>query len=172
MKTMKTAYFFGNKISEYGLENGYVDYTTLAKSFDAVLNNDIMSKIGLEYFELVNGNNEYFEFNGNTYTYDKITEIYEELEDELNEINDNETEHIEELEEKLNDLRTIMDDPHYKDIYQYYIISDAGLQILQEYTDEIVYRSEEYDLNIWCVTHYGTGWSYVLTDIKIEAEEE
>lgn len=124
MKTMKTAYFFGNKISEYGLENGYVDYATLAKSFDAVLNNDIMAKIGYENFELVNGSD------------------YNEETDE------------------------------YTEIYQYYIISDAGLQILQEYTDEIVYRSEEYDLNIWCVTHYGTSWDYVLTDIKIEAEEE
>lgn len=124
MKTMKTAYFFGNKISEYGLENGYVDYATLAKSFDAVLNNDIMAKIGYENFELINGSD-----------YDEETDEYTE-------------------------------------IYQYYIISDAGLQILQEYTDEIVYRSEDYDLNIWCVTHYGTGWTHVLTNIEINPEEE
>ena len=124
MKTMKTAYFFGNKVSDYGLENGYVDYSTLAKSFDAVLNNDIMAKIGFENFELVNGSD------------------YNEEEDE------------------------------YEEIFQYYIISDAGLQILQDYTDEIVYRSEDYDLNIWCVTHYGTSWTHVLTDIKIETEAE
>lgn len=36
-------YYYGNPISEYGLENGYVDYATLSKCFDAVLNNDIMS---------------------------------------------------------------------------------------------------------------------------------
>lgn len=36
-------YYYGNAISEYGLENGRVDYATLAKAFDAVLNNDIMS---------------------------------------------------------------------------------------------------------------------------------
>lgn len=36
-------YYYGNPISEYGLENGYVDYATLAKCFDSVLNNDIMS---------------------------------------------------------------------------------------------------------------------------------
>lgn len=124
MKTMKTAYFFGNKVSDYGLENGYVDYSTLAKSFDAVLNNDIIAKIGFENFELVNGS---------------------DYNDETDE---------------------------YKEIYQYYIISDSGLQILQDYTDEIVYRSEDYDLNIWCVTHYGTSWTHVLTNIKIELEEE
>lgn len=36
-------YYYGNTISEYGLQNGRVDYRTLAKCFDAVLNNDIMS---------------------------------------------------------------------------------------------------------------------------------
>ena len=30
-------YFYGNEISEYGQEHGYVDYATLAKAFDAVL---------------------------------------------------------------------------------------------------------------------------------------
>lgn len=36
-------YYYGNAISAYGMKNGYVDYATLAKCFDAVLNNDIMS---------------------------------------------------------------------------------------------------------------------------------
>ena len=37
-------HFYGNEISEYGQEHGYVDYATLAKAFDGVLNNDIMQK--------------------------------------------------------------------------------------------------------------------------------
>lgn len=40
---MEQKYYYGNPISEYGLDNGYVDYATLAKAFDAVLNNDIMN---------------------------------------------------------------------------------------------------------------------------------
>ena len=36
-------YYYGNAISDYGMEHGYVDYATLAKCFDSVLNNDIMS---------------------------------------------------------------------------------------------------------------------------------
>lgn len=36
-------YYYGNAISKYGLENERVDYATLAKCFNAVLNNDIMS---------------------------------------------------------------------------------------------------------------------------------
>lgn len=44
MRSIKTNYFYGNKVSEYGQENGFVDYATLAKAFDAVLNNDIISE--------------------------------------------------------------------------------------------------------------------------------
>lgn len=36
-------YYYGNSISEYGMQNGRVDYAALSKCFDAVLNNDIMS---------------------------------------------------------------------------------------------------------------------------------
>lgn len=57
----KSPYFYGNKVSDYGLKNGYVDYATLAKSFDAVLVNDITklfhTDINGEYSEaeIVNG---------------------------------------------------------------------------------------------------------------------
>ena len=43
MLSIKSKYFYGNKVSDYGLENGYVDYETLAKSFQCVLNNDIIA---------------------------------------------------------------------------------------------------------------------------------
>lgn len=36
-------YYYGEAISDYGIEHGYVDYATLSKCFDAVLNNDIMN---------------------------------------------------------------------------------------------------------------------------------
>ena len=42
---MEKKYFYGNEISQYGLENGYVDFATLAKSFDAVLCNNISSRL-------------------------------------------------------------------------------------------------------------------------------
>ena len=35
-------YFFGNEASDYAKEKGYLDYATLAKAFDAALNNNIM----------------------------------------------------------------------------------------------------------------------------------
>ena len=71
---------------------------------------------------------------------------------------------IDEIEEDLNSLYYT----HYKDIYQYYIISDNGAELLKDWTDEIVFYNEELDMYVWGVTHWGTGWDYVLTDIKIE----
>ena len=113
--------FYGHKISEYGLQNGYIDYATLAKAFDAVLNNDIISKTQeIGYWECVNGSE-----------YDEETETY-------------------------------------YDIFQYYIISESGYEILQQFTDEIIFYNEELDMYVWGVTHYGTSWDYVLTDIAIE----
>lgn len=59
-------------------------------------------------------------------------------------------------------------DREYIDIYQEYIVSDRGAEFLQEYTDEIVYYNSELDMYLWGITHYGTAWSHVLTNIKIE----
>lgn len=54
-----------------------------------------------------------------------------------------------------------------RDIYQYYIISYEGYQMLDYYTNENVYYNEELDMFIWGIDHYGTGWDHVLTDIEI-----
>lgn len=112
-------YFLGNKISNYGIENGYVDYATLAKSFDCVLNNKIFEKV--EDFDLISG----------SFYYDD-------------------------------------DEEEMKDVYQWYIIDRYGADILERYTDEIVFYSCDLDLYLWGVTHFGTGWDCVLTDIKID----
>ena len=53
------------------------------------------------------------------------------------------------------------------EVYQYYIISDGGARILKDLTDEIVYYHEDLDMYLWGITHYGTSWDYVLTDIKL-----
>lgn len=59
------------------------------------------------------------------------------------------------------------DDEEYQEIFQYFIIDFNGAEILQE-ADEIVFYNEELDLYVWGVTHYGTSWDYVSTNIKIE----
>lgn len=115
---------YGVKVSDYGLENGYLDYYTLSKIVgDSVLNNEIFMYVGYENWELENG-----------------------------------------LEED--------EDGYFQEVYQYYIISDSGARFLREYTDEIVYYNESLDLYLWGITHFGTSWDYVLSDIKLVGDGE
>lgn len=61
------------------------------------------------------------------------------------------------------------EEDYYYEIYQYYIITDFGAQFLMDYTNEIVYYNEALDTYVWGITHFGTSWDYVLTDIKLDA---
>ena len=56
----------------------------------------------------------------------------------------------------------------FQEVFQYFIISDTGYEILSSYTDEIVWYNETLDMYVWGVTHFGTSWDYVLTDIRID----
>lgn len=103
---------YGVKVSEYGLENGYLDYQTLAQIVgDCVLNNTVRAET-LEDWELVNGDFD-------------------------------------------------------QEVYQDYIISEYGYRFLVDHTDELVFYDERLDIYIWGITHYGTAWSHVLTDIEL-----
>lgn len=108
-------YFCGNEISTYGQENGFLDYATFAKVFDAVLNNNIIGMF--DGWQLVNGCD------------------YDEENDE------------------------------YTEVFQWFIVSDNGARMIQDYTDEILYYHEELDIYLWGVTHCGTSWEHVLMDI-------
>ena len=144
--TLKSVYFYGNKVSEYGIKNGYVDYATLAKAFDAVLNNNIMEQTAdLGYWEQVSG----------------MIDNSEEQDEET-------SEKIRELEEQIEELEREQDEPG--EVYQWYIVSDPGSRILEE-AGEIVYYNETLDMYLWGVTHWGTSWDYVLTNIAIDCEE-
>ena len=57
------------------------------------------------------------------------------------------------------------DDDEEREIFQWFIVSDSGAQMIQDYTDEILYYHEELDIYLWGVTHWGTSWDYVLMDI-------
>lgn len=175
---MDKKYFYGNEISDYGVEHNRVDYRTLAKSFDAVLCNDI-TKL---FYSTVNG--EYTEpeqvngFIDNSEEIEQLEEEIDKLEQQLDEMDSkfdyNEDDYstiekeIEKLKEKIEELEEEQDE--IPEIFQYYIISDSGYNILKYHTNEIVYYIESLDLYIWGVTHYGTSWDYVLTNIKIEEE--
>lgn len=159
---MEQKYYYGNPISEYGLQNGRVDYATLAKCFDAVLNNDIMSlTCNIGYWEQVSG------------TVDNQEEIeeLEEKRDELEEENENSQSQIieneiNEINEQIEELENEQDEG--QEVFQWFIVDDWGARLLQKETNEIVYYNETLDMYLWGVTHYGTSWDYVLTSIKID----
>ena len=163
----KSPYFYGNKISDYGLENGYVDYATLSKAFDAVLVNDI-TKL---FFADINGEfNEPEQVNGFVDNSDEIDELNNRISElMLENDDDSKTAEIDELQERIDELEQEQD--NNPEIFQYFIISDNGAEILQELTNEIVYYLPVLDCYVWGVTHWGTGWDYVLTDIPIEIEQ-
>lgn len=47
---------YGEQVSDYGIENGYLDYSTLSKIVgDSILNNSIFEKAGYENWALENG---------------------------------------------------------------------------------------------------------------------
>ena len=103
---------WGIKVSKHGLENGYLDYQTLAEMIGAgILNNTVRSET-LSDWDIVNG-----------------------------------------------DFTSA--------IFQDYIISELGATILYDLTDELVFYNEKLDLYIWAIDHFGTGWDYVLTDVKL-----
>lgn len=158
---MEKKYYYGNPISEYGLQNGRVDYGTLAKAFDAVLNNDIMNlTYDIGYWEQVSGiidNSEEIEE-----LEEKRDELEEENESSPSQILENE---INEINEQIEELESEQDDEC--EVFQWFIVDDWGARLLQD-IDEVVYYNEKLNMYLWGVTHYGTSWDYVLTSIKID----
>ena len=158
-------YFYGNKVSKYGLENGYVDYRTLAKAFDAVLNNEIIKNTyDVGYWDMESG------FIDNSDEIDELQEKIEELNDLITLDSSKEEDartqaQIDELQEKIEELENETE----PEIMQYYIVSDSGAEILKD-AGEIVFYNDTLDMYVWGVTHWGTSWDYVLTDIKIVKE--
>lgn len=167
--------FCGNEASDYAKENGYLDYATFAKAFDAVLNNDIIHKtMKIGYWE---------QKNDFIYNSDEIKELIEReeelgsiLSDMINEDKEN-TEEYQKIEEEYNNVIEKIEElqeeeENQQEIFQYFIVSDNGAEIIKQYTNDPLFYNEELDIYVWGITHYGTGWNYVLTDVKLNCGEE
>lgn len=167
--------FYGNEASDYAKENGYLDYATFAKAFDAVLNNDIMHKtMEVGYWEQENG------FIDNSDEIKELIEREEELgsilSDMINEDKED-TEEYQKIEEEYNNVIEKIEElqeekENQPEIFQYFIVSDNGAEIIKQYTNDPLFYNEELDIYVWGITHYGTGWNYVLTDVKLNCGEE
>ena len=130
--------------SDYAKEKGFIDYGAIARAIKWDTGGLILANTA--------GTNAMYEaeaVTGDMYTY--------------HDEDGNEVSYEEYLE---NDA---VYDMEFKDFYQYYIVSHRAVDILEEF-DEVVIYDEENDLYFWCVTHLGTGWDYVLTDVEIKGE--
>jgi len=106
------------------------------------------------FYSTVNG--EYIEpeqINGIIDYSDEIEELRDKI-DELMLDNDDDqyTDYIDALQDKINELEE-MQEPD--EIFQYYVISGNGAEILQEFTNDPVYYIDMLDMYIWGVTHWG-----------------
>ena len=175
MKNNKLAgtWFCGNEASDYAKENGFLDYATLAKAFDAVLNNDIMSitdSNGIGYWNQENGiidNSDEIEELENKIS--DTEEKMEELDEKSNDYKVLESE-IDEMQSRIDELQNQQDYP--PEVFQWYIVDGNGADIIKEYTDDPLYYNEALDMYLWGVTHYGTSWDYVLTDVKLNCGDD
>lgn len=160
MRNVYGEYFNGAKISGYGLEHGYVDYATLAKNIDCVMCNDFMNQTyDIGFWEQISGTVDYS---------DQIEELEDQIEELEDQIDDPEgrqdiEDQIEELENQIEELRE--EEERYPEIFQWFITDYPGAEVLS-WNNEIIYYNETLDLYLWGVTHFGTSWDYVLTDIK------
>lgn len=73
--------------------------------------------------------------------------------------------------EQISGFREDDDGEEYTpEVYQWFIVEGVygnGIEILEK-ANEIVYYCEKLNMYLWGVTHCGTSWSYVTTDIKID----
>ena len=128
-----------SKISKEALELGYIDYEALASMlYDGMILNN---SLDLETFldEVPDG--AWFE-------------RYEEfLEDEG--LTEDDYDSYEYFYDTL------------ESVFQWYMVSDRDAGFLLD-AGEIVIYSEDLNINLWCITHFGTMWSGVCTNAKIE----
>lgn len=167
------AWFCGNEASDYAKEQGYLDYATLAKGFDAVINNSIM--------DITNANciGEWEQVNGDIDNSDEIEELenqIKEIEEKMENVDEDSDDYkafereIDEINDRIEELQYQMDYP--SEVFQWFIVDDNGADIIKEYTNDPLYYNEELDMFLWGITHLGTSWSYVLTDVKLNCGED
>jgi hypothetical protein len=160
----KTYYFRGYEVSDYAKENGYVDYQTLAKAVgNMILNNEIFFKEDPDEWDLVDSpvKDRYYQLDA------QIFDLEEQIE-ELKHAETKDLDEIENLEDQLEDLKSELEynDPYSLDIFQWFIVGEDSVDLLIE-ANQIVYYNYRLNMYLWGITHCGTSWSYVLTDIKL-----
>jgi hypothetical protein len=166
--------FCGDEASDYAKEQGYLDYATFAKAFDAVLNNSIMENTcEIGFWEQENG------IIDNSEEVVALKEEITDIENRLEFLTDEEIEEAQKLQEEINSIQEQIEKleeeqerSYNQEIFQYYIVSDQGAEMIKQYTEDPLFYNETLDMYVWGITHYGTAWGYILTDVKLNCKEE
>lgn len=166
--------FCGNEASDYAKEQGYLDYATFAKSFDAVLNNSIMENTcDVGFWEQENG------IIDNSEEVEALKEEITDIENRLKFLTDEEIEETQMLQEEIDSIQEQIEEldeeqarSYNQDIFQYFIVSDQGAEMIEQYTNDPLFYNGTLDMYVWGITHFGTSWSYVLTDVKLNCGQE
>lgn len=166
--------FCGDEASDYAKENGYLDYATFSKAFDAVINNSIMENTcEIGFWEQENG------IIDNSEEVEALKEEITDIENRLEFLTDEEIEEAQMLQEEIDSIQEQIEEldeeqerSYNQEIFQYYIVSDQGAEMIKQYTDDPLFYNETLDMYVWGITHYGTAWGYVLTDVKLNCKEE
>ena len=166
--------FCGNEASDYAKEQGYLDYATFSKAFDAVINNSIMENTcEIGFWEQENG------IIDNSEEVEALKEEITDIENRLEFLTDEEIEEAQMLQEEIDSIQEQIEEldeeqgrSYNQEIFQYYIVSDQGAEMIKQYTEDPLFYNETLDMYVWGITHYGTAWGYVLTDVKLNCKEE
>ena len=166
--------FWGVELNEEEIKYHRLSYYTVSKQFDAVLCNNITEVDPSIWDNFINGELTTYYKNGEEITREQYEEETEEIQNAIDDLTfeewqteEQETKaqkRIEELEKRLKDYETCEEE-----IYQYYIVSDNALWYLER-MNQIVFYSEKLDCYIWGVTHWGTSWDYVLTNLTLNED--
>lgn len=62
------------------------------------------------------------------------------------------------------------DEQDDEEVFQWFIISNDAAQFFMKFTNELIYYSDSLDMYLLGVTHFGTAWSYVMTEWKLAEE--
>ena len=81
-------------------------------------------------------------------------------------------EEIDSIQEQIEELKEEQEQSYNQDIFQYFIVSDQGAEMIKQYTEDPLFYNETLDMYVWGITHLGAAWSYVLTDVKLNCKEE
>ena len=152
------------QIEQYKPDNLNLTEFIDAYRLDMILNNNIISN---GEFELYNYN-EMLEIEKEEYASENEAEILEIYYTDYRETSGGSLEDIKNLidetkEEFINDhLEEIEENLYLNDIYQYFIINDPDTW--SKYTNYPIYYSDELDIYLLGITHYGTSWSFFFTD--------